>query len=306
MPLIVPQLELDIAHVCNLHCFGCAHYSNYALKGLVPFETASSWLAAWAARLTPRTFTLLGGEPTLNPDLCRLIRFAATLWPDSRREVISNGLFLARHPDLFPTLRETRTYLDISLHSRHDQRYLARMIKVLEDVRAQAAAHGVKVNLRESTTWFHVAYRGVGPGMRPFAEGNPAKSWQVCVNKSCITLHQGRLWKCPPLAFLGLIADKFDLHGVADWQPYLAYRGLELSADDEALAAFFSAAAEPVCAMCPTRPNLVDNLNVTDPYPRPPSATARPDPPLPFRKVPVRPDRSALQDASPTDQPCRE
>ena len=68
MPIIVPQLELDIAHVCNLHCFGCAHYSNYTLKGLIPLATAGPWLTAWAARLTPRTFTLLGGEPSRPPD----------------------------------------------------------------------------------------------------------------------------------------------------------------------------------------------------------------------------------------------
>ncbi len=322
MPITVPQLELDIAHVCNLHCFGCAHYSNYTLKGLIPFETGSAWLTAWAARLTPRVFTLLGGEPALNPDLGRYLVFAASLWPDSRREVISNGLFLSRHPDLFARLRDTGTVLEISLHSRHDQAYMARMVEVLKTVQEQAAAHGVKVHVRESTNYFHVAYRGAGPGMRPFAEGNPAKSWQVCVNKGCITLHQGRLWKCPPLAFLGLIADKYGLHAVADWRPYLAYDGLDLTASDEALAAFYAAAEEPVCGMCPTRPNLIDNLDITTPYAGPAAgapAPTRPNAPRPFRKVPVRLDRSRPpentsppentdppENTNPTEPPCPE
>jgi hypothetical protein len=280
MPIPVPQLEMDIAHVCNLHCFGCAHYSNYALKGVVGFETGSAWLVAWAARLTPRTVSILGGEPALNPDLCRYIRLVGALWPEARREVISNGLALDRHPDLFPTLKATGTSLEISLHSQHDRRYMERALPVLAALKEQAAASGVRVAVRETMNRFHVSYRGAGPGMRPFADGNPRRSWQICVNKGCVTLHQGRLWKCPPLAFLGLVADRYDLHRVPDWQPYLAYRGLELSAKDEEIAAFYAAAAEPVCGMCPTRLNLIENLDITSPY--------SPDAPQPFHKVRLR------------------
>lgn len=249
--LRVPHLEMDLAHLCNLHCDGCTHYSNYTLKGIVDYDTGSVWLRQWAERITPDWFAFLGGEPTLNPRLTDYIRLAAELWPATTRVLVSNGFFLDRHPDLFAVMAETGTRLDISVHSQ-DVDYVQRLTPQFLRIMAAKRDLGLSVIFRNSLE-FYRSYRGHSQGMRPYNDGKPRHSWTVCRNKHCKTLHQGKLWKCPPIAFLGLVADKFALDRVDEWQPYLAYDGIEPTIDDAGLADFFLREEEAICAMCPSR-----------------------------------------------------
>ena len=266
MVISVSNLEMDIAQACNLHCFGCCHYSNYGLKGVIPFSEGREWIAAFSHRLTPRAFSILGGEPALNPDLCRYIAFAAEVWPGAVRSVVSNGMFLHRHKDLFAILKATDTRLEVSIHSHDDPVYTARSSGPIQDLKEQAAAHGVAMTTRERKLLFHVTYRGYGPTMRPFTDENPHQSWAFCQNKRCITLWQGRLWKCPPIAFLRLVLEQHGLLSSAAWQPYLEYQGVPPDASDAGILRVFADSEEYICDMCPAKLNLIKKTNVTDPF----------------------------------------
>jgi len=248
--VILSYLEMDIQYACNLHCRACSHYSNHTIKGGVDFARGAAWMDRWATRLMPQRFRMLGGEPTLNPDLCRFIRHAAAIWPNSRREVVSNGFFLARHPDLYQALAETGTRLNITLHDI-DPEYLA---KVDPDGIVEAGRrHGFPVGIATATeAEFHRLYRGEGRDMLPFDDHSPGKSWQVCREKECPTIHLGRLWKCPPVAFLNNIDERFGLFEKAEWQPYLQHKGLSSDCTDDEILRYVGA-PESVCGMCPTR-----------------------------------------------------
>ena len=266
MTLPVPHLEMDITHVCNLHCFGCCHYANYSLKHAVPFATGREWLTAWAARVVPAEFGILGGEPSLHPELCAYLELVSALWPECGRVLVSNGLSLSRHPELFSVLRATGTRLEISLHSHDDRVYQARMARLLPEIREQAVRAGVTLELREEKHLFHVTYRGFGAEMRPFQDRNPQGSWQHCMNRTCTTLYKNRLWKCPPIAYLSLVAERYGLDAVSEWQPYLAYQGVPLQAGDEEIAAVFAEQAASICAMCPASVNPIMLTEVTRQY----------------------------------------
>lgn len=259
----IPFLEMDLAHACDLKCRGCTHYSNYGLKGSVPFQEGEVWLRAWATRLTPGTFSFLGGEPLLNPDLLDYLRLAGLLWPDSKRILITNGLNCHLRPGLFETLAETGTRLDISVHSHKDQAYLDRFNQALVEIERARLHSSFEVMLRTQEFRFYRTYRGEGPDMRPFEDKNPEASWQACQNSSCCTIHQGALWKCPPLAYLGLAAKKFDLDRQAAWRPYLAYRPVPVTASEDELVNFFMTAAEPACAMCPAKLDYFEQGRIT-------------------------------------------
>ena len=69
----------------------------------------------------------------------------------------------------------------------------------------------------------------------------------------CLVLMEGRLWKCPQISSLHLAAAKFGLHAQTEWQPYLAYQGIEVSCSDPELEAHLGRGAEPVCGMCPAK-----------------------------------------------------
>ncbi len=249
--LVIDRLEMDVAYACNLHCRGCSHYSNYALKGHVSYEEGRQWLGDWSRRVVPQTFRMLGGEPTLNPRLIEFLHFAREVWPLSRLELVSNGFFMDRHPGIYEALAATRTHLYITLHSAEAD-YLDKVKP--ERIREASATHGfgLSIDNGEPEDSFHALYRGEAETMRPFADGNPLQSWRICGEKLCPTLHQGRLWKCPPIAFLGLVSDKFGLAANPEWQPYLQHQGLGLEASDEDILAYVSQPGA-ICGMCPSK-----------------------------------------------------
>ncbi len=67
--IAMENLEIHVSHACNLACEQCSHYSNYNHKGMLTPEEADRQMGLWSGRLLPRWFSLLGGEPTLNPAL---------------------------------------------------------------------------------------------------------------------------------------------------------------------------------------------------------------------------------------------
>jgi len=104
--------------------------------------------------------------------------------------------------------------------------------------------------------------------MRPFNDGNPRQSWHICHNRACPTIHLGRLWKCPPIAFLGLVAGKFGLAEVEEWKPYLAYEGIAPEATDEELGLFLRREEEDICRMCPSALEFFETLPEQSPVVR--------------------------------------
>ena len=65
----IPNLEFHAAHACNLYCAQCSHYSNFHAGGIVSVDEARANFDAWQGRLAPKQIAILGGEPTLNPEL---------------------------------------------------------------------------------------------------------------------------------------------------------------------------------------------------------------------------------------------
>lgn len=254
MPDRVPmhQLELHVAHACQLACDGCQHYANYPLGGVVPFAVGGAWLQAWAARVAPRRFKLLGGEPLLNLETHRYVRLAADLWPTARRILTTNGLLIERQgADLVAALRETETEVMVTRHAT-DPAYTAALDRNL----AALASWGVRFSVDAAAVsgWIR-GYRGAGDAILPFADGDPRASWQNCISRRCMQLHENRLWKCPPLAYWGLLAAKFPGLDRGAWAPFFAYEGIGLEADAATLAAFVARQDEAdLCGRCPANP----------------------------------------------------
>ena len=101
--------------------------------------------------------------------------------------------------------------------------------------------------------------------MMPFEDENPKKSWKHCISKDALQLHEGKLWKCPPLAYLPMQAEKYNLS--AKWDEYLKYKPLEVECTDEELKNFLNKKEESFCSMCPA--------NEVEPY-------TKPDPTMPI------------------------
>jgi organic radical activating enzyme len=247
----VPKLEMHLAYGCTLRCEQCSHYSNYGLGGSLSLDEGSAWLKNWSARVEPVHFSFLGGEPLLNSDVPRFLLLARHLWKHTHIQVVTNGLLLPRcTQEFWIAVSQTETILTVSIHSR-SPRYLESLRAALSILSERAQQYAFRFQLRNSIEGWYRFYRGTGPDMLPYMDGDPAASWAVCRNKHCVTLEKNSLWKCPPMAHLPRVASSFGLHSKHDWSTPLRYKPLELTATDDEIREFFARRAEAACSMCP-------------------------------------------------------
>ena len=210
-------------------------------------------MRSWSSRVQPIHFSFLGGEPLLNPDLIEFLHQGRALLPDARLRLVTNGLLLPRWKMLGPALHETRTLLTVSLHSR-DPKYSRAMTSRLSHAVAASRAHGFALDIRNCLDNWYRPHLGYGASMTPFTDGNPVASWNACSSRNCVTIERNKLWKCPPLAHLPRVAERFSLDKNPAWAKYLSYKPLTIDATDEELKAFFSRGPEAFCGMCPSKP----------------------------------------------------
>lgn len=257
--LEIRNLELHVTHACNLACESCSHYSNQHHAGNLDLAEAERWMRAWAPRVQPRTFSLLGGEPSIHPRLAEFIPLTRRHFHDSILRLVTNGFFLHRHPDLPWALRDDpHAELHLSVHHASAE-YMERLEPVLDLVEGWVNEHRIRLVLYVSHRHWTRRYRGFGAEMRPFEDGLPRQSWDACPAKYCTQLHDGRIWKCPPLTYLPMQAAKYALSPA--WQPYLHYRPLDADCSETELAAFFAREDERFCGMCPAHPEPMDLPN---------------------------------------------
>lgn len=248
----VSLLELHVTHACNLACESCSHYSDHQHSGNLDLEKADRWMTAWSGRFGVRQFNLLGGEPTIHPRLPEFIPLVRRHWPSAHIRIVTNGFFLHRHPDLPAALAAAgRSDLWLSVH-HDDQSYAERLGAVRELLARWQQEHGIAAVIRPSHARWTRRYQGFGAHMQPFEDGRPRHSWKICPAKSCKQLHDGRIWKCAPLAYLGMQKAKYDLS--EKWDPYLLYRPLDSSCSDRELDEFLAQEDEPECSMCSAVP----------------------------------------------------
>lgn len=256
-------IEFHVAFGCNFSCDSCSHFSNHLHVGnLTPEETAFQ-ISLWNRRILPTKFCLLGGEPTLNKHLLEVIWAARRGWPDPRLqprgspgtqlELTTNGHLLHRYPELPKVLVDTDTKLIFSIHD--DSEEYNRQIEPAADlVKEWVLKYGIAVVWRQSVEKWSKRYHGFGSTMMPYDDRNPRLSWERCPAKFCVQLYDGKIWKCPPVAYLPMQAARYNLDPA--WHSYLKYNALEQSASDAQVEAFFATEEEHICSMCPSTPEL--------------------------------------------------
>jgi|TARA_B100000214_G_scaffold14684_1_gene10177 hypothetical protein len=247
----IKQLELHVTHACNFTCEGCSHYSNHGHFGNISLDDIEDWLYAWSERIRPKTLTILGGEPTLNKDLPEIVYMVRAIYPDpfTHIDVISNTTGLHRHPTLPQMLLAAGATLAVSIHSKEHPNYIKKFKSGYQLAKQWKNDLGVTVEFWDTNKEWVRQYKGFGDTMMPFEDNNPRKSWEVCISKHAMQLHEGKLWKCPALAYLPMQAKKYNLS--EKWEPYLKYKPLDVDCTDDELEEFLNREDEPTCSMCP-------------------------------------------------------
>jgi hypothetical protein len=255
----VPNVEIHAWHGCNLACESCSHYSSLGLRGGPTAQMCEDWMELWAHRLSPRIFSIVGGEPTLNRDLARIVDAAASIWSRSEIRVVTNGFLLARHtalPAVMSKLRG-RAFLEISSHHGSEE-FQARFHPVRE-LAERWKKSGVDVRISSADQTWTRRYEVNGDRV-DFLNGNPRSAWQSCVGKHCKQIYFGKLWKCPPITYFGLLPNSVRVEPF--WQTLAgSYKALLADCSDDELANFLGREEEEVCRLCPSRLELFDLPN---------------------------------------------
>ncbi len=257
----IKALEVHVTHTCNMHCDGCKHYSNYNHKGHLDVAEFKRWIAGWSKTVKPKKFRLLGGEPTLNPQLTDFVYAVHECWPETQIYITTNGHALAKHPHLLDAMIHTNARMSLSIHS-NDAEYLKKIEPIRRGMEEYRKTSGIELMETDVTEVWTRNYLGTGHTMKPFNDENPEASWNNCSAKHCMQLHENRLWKCAPIAYLGMQLEKFDLLEDTDWFDYLNYKSLGLEATTEEMRAFFLKDQESICSMCPADPTYIPDKTI--------------------------------------------
>jgi Radical SAM superfamily/4Fe-4S single cluster domain len=264
---VIERLEMHVTHSCNLSCESCCHYSNHNHKGHIDVLEAEAWMSAWRGRFMVNEFVLLGGEPTLNPELPRFVPLVRKYWPEAKLILITNGFFLHRHPDLPQALADYGdAHIALSVH--HDSSmYQIRLQPIFNLIEKWRQDYGISIVLTDSHRQWTRRYLGYGSSMLPFEDNDARKSWEICPARDCKQLFDGKLWKCAPIAYLHLQKQKFDLS--SKWDRYLNHSPLNPASDNQALIEFIKREDESICSMCSAKQR---NFELPNPI------TSRPQP----------------------------
>ena len=88
-------VEMHIVNHCNLNCAGCNHFSPLASPWFIDIKDFENQISALVNNISViKELILLGGEPTLHPNLLELCSIARKYIPEERIVVLSNGVKL--------------------------------------------------------------------------------------------------------------------------------------------------------------------------------------------------------------------
>lgn len=251
----IPILDLHITHNCNLTCESCSDFTNHGHSRMISLTEGRQWISYWKDRVQPKQFIIVGGEPTLHKDLIDFLYMSRELWGNTYIQLTTNGFFLDKHKDLGSALKENNIILSISIHSKSKE-YLNKIKDNLNLCLKWKQELGIDVSLNTSHEVWTKIYKGYGENIMPFEDNDPENSWNNCfMGGTCFQLHEGKIWKCPPLTYLPLMAEKYNIS--EKWDPYLKYTPLEPNCSYEELVEFFNRKSESVCGMCPAYKNYM-------------------------------------------------
>lgn len=232
------------------------HYSDHPIQRHIFAEQLAWWSDAWNQRLAPpRLLSIVGGEPLLNPELERIIYLLRDKWPKSNLHLVTNGSLLTQQQLAGLPAWCVANNVTVTVSSHLPFEKMSKAYRQL--IKWRQLYPSFRWNSELSLNNWVQLYQG-GPdihSMRPFTDNNQQESWNNCRNKKCVQLYDGKLWKCPPIAYLQLLKQKYKGTMSSTWDRYLEYQALGPDCTNEELNIFLAHLNGPelVCNMCPSR-----------------------------------------------------
>jgi len=137
MKSFINRAEFYITNVCNYNCEHCNRFNNYRFTGHEYWKDSKDIYAQWSKKIDIGAISILGGEPTLNPSINEWIDGIASLWPETRIEIVTNGTRLNNVKGLYDTIKKQngKVFVHIGLHNREQlSDTIANVEEFLDDI----------------------------------------------------------------------------------------------------------------------------------------------------------------------------
>ena len=116
---MVNNIDYHIIDRCNLNCASCNHFSS-----LVPSTDKGKSIEQITSDLTLLSkvkegfncLTILGGEPTLHPELSKILRIARQIYPNKQINLVTNGTNYDKFEKWRDSIIENNIHVILSLY----------------------------------------------------------------------------------------------------------------------------------------------------------------------------------------------
>ena len=198
------QFDVNIADHCNMKCKGCLRFSNLVDKPV--FADYDRMIKDWE-RLKDlfwgvQRIKLMGGEPMLNPDLCKYIVEARRIFPDADIMVTTNAILInEKCVELFETMKKNYVYFDISLYEPMEK-HLGRVEEIL----------------KSSNVWY-VVNHSKGDFSKIICDKplyDKDEAYRTCFASHCHHLREGKISVCSRPQYIHILNERYGT-AIPDW-----------------------------------------------------------------------------------------
>jgi len=215
---LLPNAEFYITNVCNFTCENCNRFNHMNFKG--NYKWQKNLYEKWAKLVDIKQIAILGGEPTLNPDLPNFILGISKLWPKASKEIVTNGTNL-KSALVHELCKRYNWNIHICLHNKPGSRINKYIINNLAKhygpfknlTRKQTkqkslteqnhafstetflhTKYGVQIKISEMTEFHENAFKD--EKNLTLYESDPVQAYKYCTMKTCHHFFDGKLYKC--------------------------------------------------------------------------------------------------------------
>lgn len=185
---VLPKVEMHIMDSCNLNCKGCTHFSPLFEKKQPDFETVIRDVRMLKEKIPHIViFSILGGEPFLNPQIDRYVAEIRKMLPDTYIQIVTNGLLIPRlSAGILECIRENKIVVQISEYKPTHQ-----MIDRITDTLDQ---YGI--------TYYIQPYQEKQKFVKPLSLSEASRYPHACISERCVNIWNGRITRCPTLMYI--------------------------------------------------------------------------------------------------------
>jgi len=183
------------------------------------------------------TLSISGGEPTLHPELPKMLDFARSCFPGQKLRIITNGILLENaHEDFWVTCKTNNVAISLTCYP----------IKLnIEKIKELATLYGIELVFQDDTD-VRVKTMSFTP-LDPSGKQNIKDSYRLCfMSNSSFVLENGKLYTCPTIAHIGHFNRVFNQDYVVSENDYIDI--YKIKSIDEALDFFCK--PMPFCRYC--------------------------------------------------------